>query len=145
MTDIQIKYWDLEEGKRHNVVTEGETYRHNVIGESQNLLSLSETKRHNVTSEGIASREASTHVVQANAAVSQAKSAAKQADTSRLLALSNVAYNSAKTEGTKIANEVASASKIASIVGNYGSAAGSVLGAVGSVVKSIIGIAGLTS
>lgn len=51
MTDIQVKYWDLQESKRHNVATEGETYRHNVVSEQQNAVALGETVRHNRATE----------------------------------------------------------------------------------------------
>lgn len=44
MTHNQIEYWNLQENKRHNLASEGETNRHNVSTES-------ETYRHNVQSE----------------------------------------------------------------------------------------------
>lgn len=46
MTGNQLRYWELQETKRHNVTGEGETNRHNVVTES-------ETNRHNVATENI--------------------------------------------------------------------------------------------
>lgn len=46
MTNNQINYWNLQETKRHNVVSEDELKRHNIAGES-------ETNRHNVQQEYI--------------------------------------------------------------------------------------------
>nr|AVX53494.1 putative ORF1 [Marmot picobirnavirus] len=52
MTDLQIKYWDLQENRRHNTVTEGETNRHNVATEDLGIKTLDESRRHNIVTEG---------------------------------------------------------------------------------------------
>lgn len=63
MTQNQIAYWNMQEGRRHNVVTEGETRRHNVVTEGEtgrhnrateniDISKLSETSRHNRVTEG---------------------------------------------------------------------------------------------
>lgn len=46
MTSNQIAYWNLQESKRHNVMSENETQRHNVVTEN-------ETGRHNWVTEQI--------------------------------------------------------------------------------------------
>lgn len=62
MTRNQIEYWNVQESKRHNVTTEGETQRHNVateyetgrhnrVSESIDLGNLNESIRHNKTTE----------------------------------------------------------------------------------------------
>lgn len=51
MTGNQINYWNLQENKRHNVVTEEETGRHNRATESIDLGNLNETRRHNLATE----------------------------------------------------------------------------------------------
>lgn len=56
MTHNQINYWNLQESKRHNVVTETETNRHNVATENIDLGRLQETTRHNLATEGETNR-----------------------------------------------------------------------------------------
>lgn len=56
MTDLQIKYWGLKEDQRHNIASEVETNRHNVVGEKQQDKVIGETYRHNVATEREANR-----------------------------------------------------------------------------------------
>lgn len=67
MTHNQIEYWNLQENKRHNTVTEAETGRHNVVTESEtqrhnveteefNISQLQETQRHNLSTEAETNR-----------------------------------------------------------------------------------------
>jgi hypothetical protein len=51
MTDIQVRYWDLQETKRHNVAYETETFRHNKATEVQASKELTEVTRHNKATE----------------------------------------------------------------------------------------------
>jgi len=51
MTDIQVKYWDLQETKRANRARESETYRHNSATEVQARNELAETIRSHKTVE----------------------------------------------------------------------------------------------
>lgn len=51
MTHNQINYWNLQETKRHNLVGEQETSRHNRATESVDLGKLSESNRHNLATE----------------------------------------------------------------------------------------------
>lgn len=57
MTKNQIDYWNLQETKRHNSVTEGETGRHNLAAEGEtsrhNVVTERETERSNRAREGI--------------------------------------------------------------------------------------------
>lgn len=57
MTGNQIEYWKLQEGKRHNIVTEKESERHNVAGEKEtyrhNFATEGETNRHNRQTEQV--------------------------------------------------------------------------------------------
>lgn len=60
MTANQINYWNLQENKRHNLVSEGtekdklsESKRHNVAGEQLESGKLYESQRHNVATENI--------------------------------------------------------------------------------------------
>lgn len=46
----------MKENQRHNVVTEGETSRHNQVSEGIDISNLAETKRHNVANEKEANR-----------------------------------------------------------------------------------------
>lgn len=68
MTRNQIEYWNTQETKRHNVVTEGETaqhnrvteaetQRHNMAAENIDISKLTETSRHNLATESQAMRE----------------------------------------------------------------------------------------
>lgn len=101
MTDIQIKYWDLQEGRRHNQAVEYESHRHNTVTEVQNDRSIAEigrhnlamekeTNRHNVVTEGQQDRVISETVrhnyategiqrIQARASQDQARAALRQA------------------------------------------------------------------
>lgn len=54
MTTNQIRYWEMQEGKRHNVAQESENFRHNTATEAQAANELVETHRHNVSTETIA-------------------------------------------------------------------------------------------
>ena len=98
MTTNQINYWKLEEDKRHNKASEGETARHNVVTERQkdrdidiSRASLAETARHNVVNEQLNQvqyeenarhnrQQEQASFIQANAAASQANSAARRAN-----------------------------------------------------------------
>jgi hypothetical protein len=58
MTSTQVRYWTLQEDKRHNLASErldaskiAETMRHNVVSEKQENFRLKEVKRHNIVSE----------------------------------------------------------------------------------------------
>lgn len=60
MTNNQIQFAKLQEDRRHNLVSEGETGRHNVaseaVGRSQagaSWASVAEARRHNTAQEGI--------------------------------------------------------------------------------------------
>lgn len=53
MTSVQVQYWANKEQQRHNMATEGETYRHNVVTENQNQQSITEVARHNRATEDI--------------------------------------------------------------------------------------------
>lgn len=53
MTRNQIEYWNLQELKQHNRVTESEEQRANRAREAFNISNLAETGRHNVAQEGI--------------------------------------------------------------------------------------------
>jgi len=71
MLPMQVQYWNLQEAKRHNLVSERqtddynrevkrhnvvgeqETHRHNVAGEQLGWANLAETTRHNKASESI--------------------------------------------------------------------------------------------
>lgn len=103
-----MKYWDLQENKRHNLAYETETQRHNIIGERQNQVMLGENIRHNkaVESEthrsnlqneklGFATlRESARHnkavegiqQLQAASSAEQARAATKNAETQASLA-----------------------------------------------------------
>lgn len=113
MTDIQIKYWTLQEGIRHNVQTEtqainelGEGKRHNLITEGQGQQSINESVRHNRATEGIQMIQANASMIQANAATRNAASNAMNAETNRLVGVSQSNLNSARTTQTKISNAV---------------------------------------
>lgn len=98
MTTNQINYWKLQEDKRHNQASESETARHNVVTERQknsdidiSRASLAENARHNVVNEQlnrVQYEENARHnrqqeqasFIQANAAASQASSAARRAN-----------------------------------------------------------------
>lgn len=56
MTQNQINYWKLQEDSRHNVATEGETNRHNVVTEQVDLGTLAESGRHNRATEAETAR-----------------------------------------------------------------------------------------
>lgn len=73
--DVAYKNWS--EVVRHNKVGEGETHRHNVQNELFNIGTLNENIRHNKRSETISDK-------QANAALSQARTADYNATTDRL-------------------------------------------------------------
>lgn len=55
MTQNQIAYWKLQEEKRSNLASEGETSRHNIATESEtersNRVQQGEAKRHNLSTE----------------------------------------------------------------------------------------------
>lgn len=155
MTDIQIKYFDYVEGKRHNIVTEGETIKHNRQTESQALNELVETRTHNRNTEGLTQQTINENVrhnlqsesigrTQANAARLSAQagmlsaSAAMQnaaTNASNLinqtkLTESQVAYNKSKTKGQDIRNAVEGygigIKKASSVISSVGNAASSV-------------------
>lgn len=58
MTSTQVRYWAVQEDKRHNKMSErldasriAETRRHNVVSEKQENFKLKEVQRHNIVSE----------------------------------------------------------------------------------------------
>lgn len=53
MTEDQLRYWTLQENKRHSQVTEQETQRHNLSTESIDLGKLAETAQHNRATEAV--------------------------------------------------------------------------------------------
>lgn len=64
MTQNQIAYWNMQEGRRHNIVTEHETGRHNRATENIDISKLGETNRHNLATEGLqgqVNRETARH------------------------------------------------------------------------------------
>lgn len=135
MTDIQVKYWDLQENKRHNLAYETETNRHNVVGEQQNAIMLGENIRHNKATEsethranlrneelGFATlREAKRHNtategiqrLQAASSAEQARAATRNADIQASLASSvRMRNNSAATLDTYRAQNQKTANQI---------------------------------
>lgn len=130
MTDIQIRYWAHKENVRHNLATEqlgyaelGETIRTNKANESislqrnqiqqqynqgylrelnrSNVVREKETHRHNVATEGFQNLQAKASMLSASAAMKQANTQAKLADSS-------IALNVAKAqEATKRAGLLA--------------------------------------
>lgn len=102
MTKNQIEYQKHLEDKRHNVISEGETQRHNVIVESQGWTNLQEIHRHNVEGEQIAWSQHHENVrhnketegigwAQASAAQAQAAAALQNAATNRFRAEGEIA------------------------------------------------------
>lgn len=84
MTHNQIEYWNLQENKRHNTVTEAETGRHNVVTENEtqrhnveteefNISQLQETQRHNISTEAETNRHNIAAEVNEAAKVSETK------------------------------------------------------------------------
>lgn len=113
MTDIQVKYWTLQEGIRHNVQTEtqaknelSEGIRHNLVTENQGQQSINENIRHNKTFEGIQLIQANASMIQANAAAQNAVTNAKNAETNRIVGISQVKLNTANTQATNIRNAI---------------------------------------
>lgn len=53
MTKNQIDYWNMQEGKRHNIVTERETERHGRATEQVQVGTLEEAARHNRATESL--------------------------------------------------------------------------------------------
>jgi hypothetical protein len=53
MTKVQIDYWQMLEGRRHNMAYEEETRRHNMAMEEQAGRELVETARHNLATESL--------------------------------------------------------------------------------------------
>ena len=93
MLMTQVQYWANQEIKRHNLRTEEltdfsnrEIQRHNMKSESQTDWYNAEVKRHNIASEGIGWRQAQAAMMSANAALSQAAAAHRQADTAQFRA-----------------------------------------------------------
>lgn len=138
LTDIQIKYWDYVEGKRHNIAYEGETQRHNYATEHQqaqelvetvrhntvyegetnrhNVVYENETKRHNVATEGIQRTQASASMMQAQASQRQAGAAERQAQAASdnavnnaIVGASTAAYNRERTQEQHYQNAVTGA------------------------------------
>lgn len=62
MTDIQVKYWTMKEGARHNLAMEQENYRHNVQTEIQAGRELLEAARHNSVQEKLTHRQQTIHL-----------------------------------------------------------------------------------
>lgn len=120
MTDIQIRYWAHQENVRHNLATEqlqyetlGETARSNRANEAislqrnqiqqqynvgylselnrSNVARETETHRHNVATEGIQNLQAKASMLSASAAM-------KQANTQERLADSTIALNVARAD-----------------------------------------------
>lgn len=130
MTDIQIRYWAHVENVRHNLATEqldrdtlGETIRSNKANESislqrnqiqqqynvgylkelnrSNVARETETHRHNVATEGFQNLQAKASMLSASAAMKQARTQERVAD-------STIALNVAKAgESTKHAGLLA--------------------------------------
>lgn len=109
MTDIQVKYWTVEESKRHNSATEAqarnelaETGRHNLVAEAQNKRNIDENVRHNKKTEQLSSkqlRETKRHnIVSENVSKRSNEIANKRADA-------EVALNQSRTESQQWQNE----------------------------------------
>lgn len=123
MTDIQVKYWNLQELGRHNSATEAqarnelaETGRHNLVTEAQGQQTIAEnvrhnkkseklssnqiaeTKRHNIAGEGIA--KTGNRIAAYNATVNK-----QQADAATLRAKADAALSAARTAAQNWQNE----------------------------------------
>jgi hypothetical protein len=116
MTSQQINYWkvlnDMEsvsnekartaETVRHNIVTEGETQRHNEAGERLEAWSISEASRHNQAYEAETRRhnEESERLTQRSQYIGIQDLKVNQARAKSQIAVdqSNIALNQAKTE-----------------------------------------------
>lgn len=112
ITDIQVRYWDLQEKKRNNRATEAENYRshvaqetetstHNRAQEALGMMQLAEASRHNLASEGI-SRDSLNESRRHNRATENMSYA--QLQETRRVNNANIANVNAKTEGQKLIN-----------------------------------------
>lgn len=114
MTDIQLKYWTLEETKRHDLRTEGQTdvdlnrrqreyeevVRHNKSTEnishwynqaniSLGYSSLDESRRHNKVTEDVAYINAASQRMSAQASQTSAQASLKSASAAQMNAATN--------------------------------------------------------
>lgn len=116
ITDIQVKYWGLQETKRNNQATEQETHRSNVARENETsthnraqealgMMQLSEASRHNMATEQI-SRDTLNESSRHNRA--QESLGYSQLAETRRVNNANIANINARTEGQKQANRSAS-------------------------------------
>lgn len=103
MTQNQLKWFELSEGKRHNLVTEGveqgklsETTRHNQVTEGTEASRVSEIARHNLMDEGFTQQQIdeSKRHNRAQEGIGWGQVAAAQTQASA--SLSNAATNSAR-------------------------------------------------
>lgn len=100
MTDIQVRYWQNIETQRHNEAMEKQAFRdsqikyidvlesrrHNLVGEQINLLGLKETSRHNRATEANDYIKASASYRQSTAALENARANIRNAATNERLA-----------------------------------------------------------
>lgn len=114
MTDIQLKYWTLQETKRHDLRTEGQTdvdlsrrqreyeevVRHNKSTEnishwynqsniSLGYSSLDETRRHNRVTEDVSYVNAASQRMSAQASQTSAQASLKSASAAQMNAATN--------------------------------------------------------
>lgn len=141
MTDIQIKYWDFMEGRRHNLAYEGETNRHNVVSEGQGQQNLIEMNRHNETTEQQGSQGIAENIrhnkanealssyanqsgrLQALASGAMAAASESQARSAAARANSDIRLNAAREAGLDYDNSLKSATLVSNAaktnVSNY--------------------------
>lgn len=126
MTDIQVRYWEYVEGKRHNVETEGltrgynqEIVRHNTQTEILGFQTLSETQRHNLVQEDIGQQQARASLTMASASVVQAQAASSQAASAAMRAQADVALTTSKTTYQNTSNWIQNQQKYPQVIGSW--------------------------
>lgn len=105
MLPVQVQYWTYVEAKRHNLINEdqgqqqiNEIVRHNMKTESQTDWYNSEMQRHNYASEAIGRTQAAASMLGAQAAMSSAGAAWKNAKTNAYLAKPTAKQTQANTK-----------------------------------------------
>lgn len=113
MTGNEIRFAEQVENARHNVVVEGETYRHNFAGEAEtqrhnirtenetmrnNMAKERETMRHNIETEAIGWNEASSKRISALASQLSANAAWQNAMTNASVGEANISLTHEKTK-----------------------------------------------
>nr|AVX53749.1 putative ORF1 [Marmot picobirnavirus] len=137
MTTTQVRYWELQESKRHNKAGEllgtktlTETKRHNLAGEKLTATDVRERIRHNKASESLSASQISESIrhnkvseyndrLRANAAVSQANTSARLADsTISLNQTKSLGELSKMLKGTKVGDYASLAFAVNEILSN---------------------------